>query len=220
MSPHEYIDAVRKDPKTAMIPFGIVQEIFDLSRSAVVDRVKAGRLGGVKVETVDAVYRGVTLASLLAYEKTHPKSAPDDVLIAKIEEMIANKLRSISSCKMEDLTLTYGAVMEPLGMSSRNPKDRNTIAHLLGQMSEESAADRKRGFMVSAVVVRKATGEPGPGFYALARTLELLDDEEEEVFWRAQVKAICDFYLQRKADDPHGTYGLGIERQRVRPRRK
>jgi hypothetical protein len=199
MSPQEYIDVVRKDPKAAMIPIGVVQKILDLSRSAVIDRIKARELVGVRVEVDDSIYRGVTFASLLAYERAHPKPPSDEVLIAKIEKIIADKFRTTGSSKPEDFTLTYGAVMRPLGMSWRNPRDRQMIGRLLGVMSKESATDRKRGFMVSAVVVRKVTGEPGPGFYDLARELDLLDDDDDkEVFWKEQLKAARNFYQRDK----------------------
>ena len=196
MSPDDYLNVARKDPMTAMVPFGIVQEILDLSRSAVVDRIKVGHLQGVKVETEDAIYRGVTLASLFVYIDKQPKRASDKEIIVKIERQIIEKIKSTKSDRVEDITLTYSEVMQPLGMSWRNPRDRKTIGELLGWgMSEKSCKDKKRGFMISAVVVRKATGRPNPAFFDYARKLELLaDDEDDEVFWQKQIKAIRNFY--------------------------
>lgn len=198
MNAHAYFDVVRRDPAAAMIPFGIVQELLGLSRSAVVDRVKAGELSDVTIRANDTVYRGVSLSSLDAYVERLPKPASDEERVSSIEAMIVAKVTATESSKPDAACLRYAEVMEPLGMSWRNPKDRREIGRLLDKMSRASAADPKLRFMMSAAVVRKATGEPGEGFYGLGRDLGLLEEDgEEEAFWRAQLKALCRHYRKR-----------------------
>jgi hypothetical protein len=187
--------ALREDPKSAMLPFGVVQEFLGLSRSAVLERVKDGRLICVRVDTGHASWRGVTLASLEAYERARPNRGSDAELTREVLRMISVKLRSTDSRKAEDATLSYGEVMEPLGFSWRNPKDRSAVDRLLDEMSTASRADPNQGFMVSAVIVRKANGRPGPRFYLRARELGLLrDGSDENAFWLAQVRAIRSYY--------------------------
>lgn len=62
------------------------------------------------------------------------------------------------------------------------------VGQLIGEISEDEVQARRP--MLSAVVVG-TSGEPGPGFYTLARQLGLLKpDDDERKFWRAQLDAV------------------------------
>ncbi len=69
--------------------------------------------------------------------------------------------------------------METLGLRSTVPSDRKRIGALLGAISEETY-DRDQ-ILLTAIVHRQSTGatSPGPGFFELARALELNLENEE-----------------------------------------
>ncbi len=72
---------------------------------------------------------------------------------------------------------------------------RAIIGDFLGRISAESY---KRGqFLASALVVSKATGEPGYGFRAFVKDLELCTSSRNEdfiAFWSDQVNKAHEWY--------------------------
>lgn len=76
-----------------------------------------------------------------------------------------------------------------MDVNNLSQNDIRILSDYLGRISADSYL--KAGFMASAVVVRKDTGRPGPGFFRLARDVGLLSgetEETEETFWREQVR--------------------------------
>lgn len=87
-------------------------------------------------------------------------------------------------------TISYMDVARIIGITQTGHHMASEVGHILGEVSEdESNAGRP---MLSALAV-SSTGQPGAGFYSLARDLELLqsDAEEEKLrFWNQQRAAV------------------------------
>lgn len=72
-------------------------------------------------------------------------------------------------------------------------RDQAAIGTLLGQVTDGTLDDA--GTMLSALVVQKATGDPGEGFYRFARKLGLLRPGVEKFeFFQAQVALVHEKY--------------------------
>lgn len=72
-------------------------------------------------------------------------------------------------------------------------RDQAAIGALLGEVTDGTLDDA--GAMLSALVVQKATGDPGEGFYRFARKLGLLRPGVEKFeFFQAQVALVHEKY--------------------------
>lgn len=72
-------------------------------------------------------------------------------------------------------------------------RDQAAIGALLGEVTDQTLDDT--GAMLSALVVQKATGDPGEGFYRFARKLGLLRPGVEKFeFLQAQVALVHEKY--------------------------
>jgi hypothetical protein len=82
--------------------------------------------------------------------------------------------------------MTYTDLCGDISAIRFEPHDQS-LAHLLGQVStEEDAAGRG---MLTAVVVHKHDGWPGPGFFDLARSLGRRVVDKEQM-WIAEIKEL------------------------------
>jgi hypothetical protein len=94
-------------------------------------------------------------------------------------------------------TTSYGVLCDEMARSSLPRLDPHgtTFAALLGQINVlEHDAGRP---LISAVVVSKEAGEPGVGFWNIARDLGVAfgdSAEEREAFWLESLKACFDYY--------------------------
>jgi len=86
--------------------------------------------------------------------------------------------------------VTYQELAQMMGLPISGQHMGSQVGWILGEISEdEHAAGRP---MLSAVAVA-VSGEPGEGFYELARKLGLLGEvpsEESRKFWRRQKEAV------------------------------
>lgn len=171
-----YLEALRRDPALAMIPMGMVAELRHISRSAVSEQIKTGRLEAIVVKGRRKTWRGVTPAALFAQDERAEAGARER------RRQVAEVLERAAA---EGRLLTYSQVMEPAGLSARNPRDRGVIGTLLSELSGESW--RERGHLIGAIVIQKASGHPNELFFALARELGALAEGADPVeFWRGQ----------------------------------
>ncbi|CAA7616858.1 hypothetical protein [Magnetospirillum sp. UT-4] len=171
-----YVEALQKDHSLAMIPMGMVAEFKGITRSAVSEQIKAGQLESISVKGRSKTWKGVTPKALFAQA-------------ARIEgdtrERRAKVLRSVSNAAVAGRLIPYSEVMEAAGLSSRNPRHRGVIGALLTDLSQESW--REHGFLVSCIVIQKASGRPNGLFFELARTLGALpEDGDPDAFWQAE----------------------------------
>jgi hypothetical protein len=85
-------------------------------------------------------------------------------------------------------TVTYQEIAPMMGLRVTGAYMGVEVGQLVGEISEDEVNANRP--MLSAVVVG-TSGEPGPGFYALARGLGLMKaGNDERKFWRAQLDAV------------------------------
>lgn len=174
-----YLDALRGDPALAMIPLGMVAELKGISRSAVSEQIKSGRLESLVVKGGRKSWRGVTPKAL--FEQCE-----------RVETGVRDRRRRVAEALARaggaGRLAPYGEVMAAAGLSPRNPRDRAEIGLLLAALSKESL--RSDGCLVGAIVIQKATGHPNAQFFRLARELGMLDGRDEMEFWREQCSKV------------------------------
>lgn len=85
-------------------------------------------------------------------------------------------------------TVTYEALAATLAGSVDLAPSDPVLGKLLGELSTE--ADAAGGGMLSAVVVRKRGGLPGPGFFALARRLGRDVGTDRRAFWESELARV------------------------------
>lgn len=120
-------------------------------------------------------------------------------LIARIAER-ARKARVITYSELVDgvqfhLPNVNGGVPFQIGGSEWTDLDRALLGDFLGYISMESY--ETGGFMASAVVVSKTTGEPSEGFRALMRQLGLLRSSKPEaalMLWSDELTKAYEWY--------------------------
>ncbi|MCR6630837.1 MAG: hypothetical protein NVV74_12755 [Magnetospirillum sp.] len=171
-----YLEALKQDPSLAMIPLGMVAEWKGISRSAVADQIKTGRLEGMAVKGRRKTWRGVTPKALFAQAEAVESGQREQRRLV---------LRVLSKAAAEGRLITYGEVMAPVGMAPSNPRHRAAIGNLLSDLSRDSL--QRHGFLLSAIVVQKGSRRPNAQFFTLARELgSQPDGEEPDAFWRGQ----------------------------------
>ena len=85
-------------------------------------------------------------------------------------------------------TVTYQEIAKIIGLPMKGNFMGSQIGHLLGEISEDEVTNKRP--MLSAIAVG-VSGEPGPGFFPLAKQLgKLPDGMDKKTFWREQCKAV------------------------------
>lgn len=171
-----YVEALRTDPAVTMIPLGLVAELKGISRSAVSEQIRSGRLEGISVKGSRKTWRGVTAKALSAQTERQEQSD---------RTRRHHVVKALSRAAAQGCPVTYGEIMAPAGMTPSNPRHRAEIGALLSELSRESL-DR-HGFLISAIVVQKTSGRPNTLFFKLAEELGRLEPgADRAAFWRAE----------------------------------
>ncbi len=90
---------------------------------------------------------------------------------------------------MDRGTTTYGALAERIGLPRRGPHMARELGRLLELISLYETQHARP--LLSVVVFSTTDKKPGRGFFALARSLGLLaEDEDEDAFYRHQLGAV------------------------------
>jgi len=84
-------------------------------------------------------------------------------------------------------------LIEDLDM--RKPLDRKRLGDILNEIDRIEISDG--GPILSAVVVYRKSSKPGPGFFALARSLDLLTGDDEETFYPKELRKVYDHWASR-----------------------
>ena len=87
-------------------------------------------------------------------------------------------------------TVTYQRIAQLMGLPIVGAHMGKQVGHILGEISEDEHLQGRP--MLSAVAVG-VSGEPGPGFYDLARDLNKLKDDSAEArkrFWESEKTTI------------------------------
>jgi hypothetical protein len=197
-----YLDALRGDPALAIIPLGMVAELKGLSRSAISEQIKSGRLDSLIVEGRRKTWRGITPKALFEQAERLECGSRDRshrVAGALAEAGAAGRL------------IAYGEVMAAAGMSASNPRDRAAIGIVLAELSRQSL--RAEGCLVGAIVIQKASGHPNVQFFELARELGVLGEGDRMEFWRGQcAKVFAGSAFPRAHQPPYGEDDHGDHR--------
>jgi len=88
-------------------------------------------------------------------------------------------------------TVTYQEIAQIMGLPLRGRYMANEVARLVGEISEDEHLHGRP--MLSAIVVRKHEGDPGAGFFVLAKDLGKLQDDSEagkRRFWEQEKAAV------------------------------
>lgn len=177
-STEEYLEALRGDPSLALTSLQMAADVLDITRAAVEQRVRAGTLAGIGVGKT----RWVSASSVMQHLDA------DKAEIYRIRRYL-ERLASAGEA------VSYSVLMEEFGMKSSIPADRKKIGRLLGKVSHETWEER--GVLLSVLVVRKGSDNPGPGFFNLANAI---DDDYEDA------KSDGD-YVMSKVNDVYASYG-------------
>ena len=90
--------------------------------------------------------------------------------------------------------INYKKIANIMGLSLEDPMGNywaNETGKILGEICEYEHTHGRP--MLSAIVVRTDTGQPGPGFSELARKLEKLKSsspDDEKVFWEREIEEV------------------------------
>ena len=87
-------------------------------------------------------------------------------------------------------TVTYQEIALIMGLPLRGSHMGKQVGSMVGAISEDEHAQGRP--MLSAIVVRKS-GEPGQGFFRLARDLGKLQTQDKDAkhrFWKKEVAAV------------------------------
>jgi hypothetical protein len=83
---------------------------------------------------------------------------------------------------------TYQDIAIIMGLPVKGSYMGVETGHVLGDISEDEVIANRP--MLSAVAVG-VSGQPGPGFYSLAKTLGLMKPGDDQLkFWRAQLESV------------------------------
>jgi hypothetical protein len=176
----DYIKAFSKDRELAVIPIPLVAEHLERSGPAVTAMLRTGRLDEIRI----GKNRFVGLKSLVDMQEEFDKQ------VEVVERYLIKQVRKGIGA------VFYEPVMAQVGMDTGIPADRTKIGNILGAISRRSQDENK--VMLSVLVHRKTLGttNPGPGFFALARSLgyECADNENE--FVRKQTARVMKAYRE------------------------
>jgi hypothetical protein len=183
----EYVELGWIDDRAAkdvMVPVAVAADVLGYETVTVRAHIRQGKLNEVAILCAGHTVKGISLASV--------RSALADRAsrIKAVKEAVSQIVWHTGGNLIE-----YADLMDSVGLSSRNPHDRRLIGAALDSLSTDSLSDE--GFLISALVVLKATKRPSEGFFKLAREKGLLDGSDEEADWQAQMRLI------RRWFDPH-----------------
>lgn len=106
-----------------------------------------------------------------------------------IDQDIYRKLISIAEAKT---TITYQELASVHGLTMDNPASRARLADLLGQISAEEYKNGRP--LLSVLVVNKASGMPGQGFFHLAKRLGSHDQRDDLTFFVSELKKVHEYW--------------------------
>jgi len=95
-------------------------------------------------------------------------------------------------------TVTYREVAFVTGLPLRGGQMAKAVGHLLGEISEDEY--RKGRPMLSALAVHEEDGQPGEGFFKLAKLLNKLKDtshDGKKRFWGEERAAIYSLWRKK-----------------------
>lgn len=185
MKVSNYVEECCRDAKgNAAVPVSIAAEFLGLTREAVAERIRGGSLEAITISGRERSWKLVRVSSLL--EGLHQEVTLVRPVTRTLEKHAPN-------------LITYGTLMEAVGLDYRNPRHRKLIGSVLGVISETSLNDPRKGFMMSALAVSKGDGRPNQAFFDLATRIGRLGRaDDREKFWQDEIRHIKRYYASAK----------------------
>lgn len=172
-----------------LVPISIAATVLEIEQTTVRAHVRQGKLREVVVDCDGSLVKGVALGSL--QDVLAEREDAVRALTERLEPIIWHR-----GCN----TIEYGELMPFVDMSTQNPHHRDMIGRALGKMSLESYRDR--GFMISALVVLKATQRPNDIFFRFAEEIGAKKQSmSDERFWHEELERIRDWFGPQLAYD-------------------
>lgn len=176
---------------TTDIPFKTITEVIETELALVSKSQASAYLGCTPATIIKRVHTGA-LEGYMVPQAEGGKSALHVTLesvrlLKKEAEVFAGKIEKIvlKRCKEKKL-ITYGDLMELVGLTPSLSNDRNEISRALAKISIKSF--EQYGVMLSALVVNKKKQMPSDGFRELAWELGADLGEAEGWFDKYKVK--------------------------------
>ncbi len=170
-----YLRELQGQPFNAILPLQQAGDVLGVTRATISQRIKRGKLDGVKVGgTVYACALSVLAVIDQEYESVR--------IIQTFLERVATKGE----------TTNYSVVMPLVGLSSQIPNDRLVIGRLLGSVSRNSHAKSGK-ILLSALVYNQSLNRPSDAFFGLADQLGYEDAYDAE-FLKKHVNKIYKRY--------------------------
>lgn len=155
-----YVRAFSKDRSLAVISVPMASELFGITSTGIVSRVRSGALEEIKISGT----RYIMMRSVMDAMSKMDRQV--EVVKAYLEQQARNGVASVE----------YAPVMDLLGLSPKLSADRTKIGWILGAVSRQSYEDKK--VLLSVIVHRKNTGMPSEnGFFGLVD--DLIEDWED-----------------------------------------
>lgn len=135
--------------------------------------------------------------------RSWPYADVADKAVAEVAERIARTARRGGTISYSDvvkgielrLPNVEGGRPFELGVPDWRDLDRAILGEILGKISVGTYA--KHGFLASAVVTSKSSGEPSEGFWLLVEELGLFhghDDTRRLLFWADELRKVQDWH--------------------------
>lgn len=180
-SPATYLEALKSNPRLAILPIQMVASHRDVSRAAIDRMLKLGQLREIKVRGS----RFVDAHSLLEWEQARWSR------VEKVRKYLEDRARG------GQRHLFYEPVMAHVGLKTGIPADRDMIGWILAKISE--ATSRESGVLLTVLVHRKTGGrtKPGPGFFSLAKTLRRKWSDDHQLV-KAETDKVLRYYSRER----------------------
>lgn len=105
------------------------------------------------------------------------------------QQIVTDHLREVAKAGGLEHYAEVGALID---LELAGPGAVAKLADLLGEICKEE--HRSGRPMLSAIVVSKAAGMPGEGFFGLAKSLGLFDGADHLAFWAKEVERVHGYW--------------------------
>jgi hypothetical protein len=170
----------RGEPKH-ILPRSLAVEILGISKAALSVAIKNGRFSEI----------GIGEKTYLLLEDIMSEWKKSESVVDEVEVILEEYARLGKK-------IFYGELMERVDLNWRSPPDRKTIGVILAKVSRRS---HTAGHGLLSALVHRKSSDPtttGPGFFNLARSMDLLREDKSEVkFLRKQMEKVWVSYKSK-----------------------
>lgn len=170
---------LREEGPDVYLPLPIAAAILGVTPAAVRSQIKRRQLEAFDLVDDGARWPGVSARRLVAMLEDRKQVSADVALrVERILQELGAKI------------ITYGELMDRVGLSWRNPHHRALIGRVLEIVSSNSY-DKEDRILRSAIVVNKQTGLPSDSFFDLAKRKTVMRaGTDPKQFWERHIEKI------------------------------